>query len=69
MFTEKDLQLFDSKGISVQTIETQIQNFKEGFPFADLVRPATPDDGIKVPAKGPQPRIMQFSAESGATSG
>ncbi len=46
MFTPNDLQQLASKGISKETVERQIQYFKEGFPWAELVRPATVGDGI-----------------------
>ena len=47
MFTKNDLKQFESKGISVSLIEQQIENFKHGFPYADLIKPAIPGDGIK----------------------
>lgn len=47
-FSEKDLALFRSKGISTETIHDQIDSFKRGFPFADLVKPARPADGMEV---------------------
>jgi len=47
-FTEEDISLFSSKEISTETIHTQIGNFRKGFPFSDLVKPATPGDGIEV---------------------
>jgi len=46
MFTPNDLQQLASKGISKETVEKQIQYFREGFPWAELVRPATVGDGI-----------------------
>ncbi len=45
-FTDKDLQLFGTKNISVEQIEEQIQNFKTGFPFMDIIKAATVGDGI-----------------------
>lgn len=48
VFSNQDLDLFDSKGISAETIALQIENFKQGFPFAEIVKPATPGDGIEV---------------------
>ncbi|GAB4310813.1 MAG: DUF4301 family protein [Bacteroidales bacterium] len=45
-FTAADLKLIESKGISLQEIENQIERFRMGFPFAQLVRPATISDGI-----------------------
>lgn len=37
-------------GISLEDIEKQLNVFKEGFPFARLVRPATINDGIIKPS-------------------
>lgn len=48
MFSSNDLKLFQSKGIDVKTIEQQIENFRKGFPFIDLVEPATIKNGLKV---------------------
>ena len=36
MFTPNDLQQLASKGISKETIEKQIQYFREGFPGLNL---------------------------------
>ena len=47
MLTQNDLQQLEQKGISRQLIDYQIGMFKKGFPFIDLVRPATPGDGIQ----------------------
>lgn len=46
MFSEKDKQQIKEKGISLQTIEKQINNFVNGFPFLHIIKPAVADDGI-----------------------
>ncbi len=46
MFTEKDLQQIQAKGIAIETAEKQIQNFKNGFPFVRLAAPATIENGL-----------------------
>ena len=46
MFSEKDLALISSKGIHLEQLNQQIKNFKEGFPFMPLEKPATIGDGI-----------------------
>ena len=46
MFTKKDLQQISEKGISTETINKQLKHFKTGFPFAEIVAPATIDKGI-----------------------
>ncbi|MFH1120942.1 MAG: DUF4301 family protein [Bacteroidota bacterium] len=47
MFTQNDLRQFQAKGIDVKVIEQQIDNFKSGFPFVELVAPATLNNGLK----------------------
>lgn len=46
MFTEKDIIQISSKEISIQDIEKQLSYFKKGFPFINLVAPATPENGL-----------------------
>ncbi|MDO4461812.1 MAG: DUF4301 family protein [Bacteroidia bacterium] len=46
MLTDKDKALLDKKGISVDKVEYQLEQFKTGFPFANIKRAATIDDGI-----------------------
>lgn len=48
MLNEKDFQQIEEKGISRQQIDQQIENFKKGFPSAQLTAAATPGDGIRV---------------------
>jgi len=45
-YSTDDLKLFESKGISLDLIEEQINNFKTGFPFMDIIKAATVGDGI-----------------------
>jgi hypothetical protein len=46
MFTAKDKEQIENKGIQLSEIKKQIENFREGFPFLKLIRPATIGDGI-----------------------
>jgi hypothetical protein len=46
MFTEKDIEQIKNNGLTVEKVDKQIQNFKRGFPFLKLVKPATIGDGI-----------------------
>ena len=46
MFNTEDLQQISSKGVSIHVIEEQLRNFREGYPYLDILRPATPGDGI-----------------------
>ena len=48
MFTDKDLKQLKEKGIDISTVEKQLENFKKGFPYINLVAPATIGNGITV---------------------
>ena len=47
MFTEKDLEQFDKKGISLSQVEQQIAKFKSGFVYSQLDAAAKIPDGMK----------------------
>ncbi len=46
MFSESDLKVLASKGISRQQVDQQIVYFQKGFPFMKLEQPASPGYGI-----------------------
>ena len=46
MLTEKDLKQLNDIGILKSDAEKQIENFRNGFPFLNIVKPATVNDGI-----------------------
>ena len=46
MFTEKDLEQIKNKGIKIETVKQQINNFKSGFPLVQLHAAAIPGNGI-----------------------
>ncbi len=46
MFTENDIQQLKSQGVDEKTIEQQIENFRNGFPYLQVVKAATIGDGI-----------------------
>ncbi len=48
MFTEKNLQQIKNHGLSEAKLVKQLQIFEEGIPFANIVEPASADNGIKV---------------------
>ncbi|MCD4679170.1 MAG: DUF4301 family protein [Bacteroidales bacterium] len=47
MFTNKDIDQINSKGIDISQINDQIENFKNGFPDIVLIAAATVKKGIK----------------------
>lgn len=46
MLTREDIRQIESRGSQVSTIETQIENFKKGFPFLKIEDAATINNGI-----------------------
>ena len=47
MYSKEDLQQFTNKGLELDQVNTQISNFKSGFPFIELTAAATKAYGIK----------------------
>jgi len=47
MFSKKDIEQMNELGINPGVIKKQIDFFKNGFPFVNLNRPATINDGVK----------------------
>jgi len=45
-FSDKDLQQIKSHDLEINNIQQQIKNFEQGFPFVDIVKPATSADGV-----------------------
>lgn len=45
-FSEKDVQQINNRKSDLRTVETQIQNFKDGFPYIKAAKAATVGDGI-----------------------
>ena len=58
MFCEKDLQQIRQHGLSVEDVERQIAHFKEGFPYLNVVRAASPRDGIVQLGEEEQQRLI-----------
>lgn len=48
MFTKEDIAQIEQRGSAVQTVEQQVERFKQGFPWMKIVAPATPERGIQV---------------------
>lgn len=46
MFTDADLKQIKSKGIKIDVVEKQLDNFKKGFPYINLYAPAIPGNGL-----------------------
>ncbi len=48
MFNKEDIAQIEQRGTTVQTVEQQVERFKQGFPWMKIVAPATPQKGILV---------------------
>ena len=48
MFDQNDIRKIEERGSLVSEVEAQVERFKKGFPWLDIVAPATPGNGIKV---------------------
>lgn len=81
MFSDKDLQQLKTHGIDKATVEQQIENFREGFPYLNIVKAATINDGIlhiedhlanqyihTYEQTAPQRKVVKFVPASGAAS-
>ena len=64
-FTETDVTQLNEIGISTSLAEKQINDFKNGFPFLKLVRPATIGDGLlKLDEQGEQEAVDFYEKQS-----
>lgn len=46
MFTQKEINFIESKGISIDEFQQQLQQFQAGFPYINIIKPATINEGI-----------------------
>lgn len=77
MFTEKDLETLEAKGIGIDKAEWQIQQFNDGVAPINLVSAATPSNGITIiedksllisKFKNADIKVTKFVPASGAAS-
>ena len=63
MFTQEDLKQIADHGLTPELAETQLENFRRGFPFLNVVRAASPGDGVLVvgEAEGSSPSGLSFA--------
>ena len=59
MLSQNDLELLKEKGISIEQLESQLNNFKQGFPYLQIAASASVDKGIKQIADDEQNRYLQ----------
>ncbi len=65
MFTQKDLQQIQKKGIRIDDINRQIKYFKTGFSPANITMPATAGQGIMCLTDGDEKRYREVFRQNG----
>lgn len=81
MFIEKDLDKIKVRGANLETIQQQIENFKKGFPYLNVIKAATIGDGIIAlsdsqagkyakyfDSRAPKLKLLKFVPASGAAT-
>ncbi|MFD2725050.1 DUF4301 family protein [Hyunsoonleella rubra] len=64
MFSDKDIQQIQNKGITIDQVNAQISRLKDGMSFSDLVSAATIDKGIeRYDADGTEEMIALYEAK------
>ena len=58
MFTKEDLQQIEQQGLTQAQVEQQIENFRKGFPYLNIVRAAAAGDGVLVMASPSPPNTQ-----------
>lgn len=65
MFTQKDLQQIEKKGIKIDDINRQVKYFISGFAPADIFLPATPGKGIICLTSGDEKHYREVFRKNG----
>ena len=48
MFEQNDVRQIEERGSSVSEVEAQVERFRKGCPWLEIIAPATPENGIRV---------------------
>ena len=65
MLSEQQKQQIQARGIAVETLQTQLENFKKGFPYLTIEAAATPAKGIKVLSDDEQAKYIAAAENYG----
>ncbi len=81
MLSEQDIKQLKAHGIKRETVEEQLRNFQEGFPYINIVKATTINDGLlqlsdeltdqyvgEYEEDAPRYKVMKFVPASGAAS-
>lgn len=64
MFTNNNLEQIRNQGLTVELIEEQLNNFRQGFPPMRLIAPAIPQNGIKILSEDEESRYISIFENS-----
>jgi len=64
VFDKEDLNRIKSRGLTLQKVISQIETFKKGIPFINLLRPCTISDGITVIEKSDLHRLVEIYSQA-----
>lgn len=64
MFTEKNLEQIQDQGLTVESVQKQIDSFIKGFPQINLTAPATPAKGIVILSEEEESRYISVFENS-----
>jgi hypothetical protein len=67
IFSQEDLQQMQTRGISPETVLSQIEIFRKGISFSKLLRPCTVNDGIYVLKESDLKRLNEAYSETSAS--
>ncbi len=59
-WSENDLKQLNDRGISVESVEKQISNFRDSFPYMKIVRAATIKSGIKQVSESDRKKFVKL---------
>ena len=65
MLSDQQMQQIQARGVAVETFETQLENFKKGFPYLTIEAAATPAKGIKVLSEDEQSKYISVAENYG----
>ena len=65
MLSDQQMQQIQARGVAVETFETQLENFKKGFPYLAIEAAATPAKGIKVLSEDEQAKYISVAENYG----
>lgn len=60
MLTQEDIRQIEQRGSSADVVASQVERFRKGFPWMDIVAPATPERGIEVLSEDEIDSVVEY---------